>query len=88
MDGLEKARENVSRETAGTRAQSRQWCKPQEGWIKINIDTSCKQRSEHVMIGCVVRDDRGEFVCARSNLVRDRGFVRMFKTPQRGTLLS
>lgn len=47
---------------------SRVWCKPPPGWIKINTDVACIVGSNRVGFGCVVRDERGRFVRARSNV--------------------
>ncbi|XP_074336652.1 uncharacterized protein LOC141673815 [Apium graveolens] len=40
-----------------------------EGWLKINIDAACPHQRAEVSVACVVRDDRGAFVGARSNIV-------------------
>lgn len=48
----------------------RRWCRPQEGWIKVNIDAACRGQSEFIGMGCVVRDDRRGFVRARSAKAR------------------
>lgn len=45
------------------------WCKPQEGWIKINLDASFYEGAGRIGIGCVVRDDRGCFLRARTNVL-------------------
>lgn len=50
--------------------QARKWCKPDTGWIKINIDAACFPGSEFVAVGCVVRDAGGIFLGARSNIIR------------------
>nr|XP_017239551.1 PREDICTED: uncharacterized protein LOC108212332 [Daucus carota subsp. sativus] len=46
------------------RTQIRRWCRPREGWIKVNIDAACHHQSEFIGMGCVARDDRGSFVRA------------------------
>lgn len=56
--------------------QSKTWSKPPYGWIKINIDAACQQHSEFVGVGCVIRDDQGQFLRARSSIVRRRGHAR------------
>ncbi|XP_074356254.1 uncharacterized protein LOC141695952 [Apium graveolens] len=48
----------------GAYARYTVWCKPPEGWIKVNIDATCHQGSEFTGIGCVTRDDRGRFIRA------------------------
>lgn len=46
------------------------WCRPSEGWIKINTNAACKRGGEHIDIRCIARDDRGRFVRARCSAVR------------------
>ncbi|XP_074352075.1 uncharacterized protein LOC141691236 [Apium graveolens] len=48
----------------------RKWSRPAEGWIKINTDAACKRGCDHIGIGCIVRNDMGSFVRARSSAVR------------------
>lgn len=48
----------------------RRWCRPHEGWIKVNIDAAYRGQSEFIGMSCVVRDDKGGFVRARSAKVR------------------
>lgn len=36
----------------------------------MNIDASCRGQSNFIGMGCVVKDDRGEFMPARSVKVR------------------
>lgn len=52
------------------------WCRPPEGWIKINIDAACHQGSEFIGAGCLARNDRGRFISARANKSRGRGQAR------------
>ncbi|XP_074378135.1 uncharacterized protein LOC141719654 [Apium graveolens] len=56
--------------------QHNRWCKPPDGWIKINIDAACCRDSEYIRVGCVVHNDKGEFLRARSNIIRNRGQPR------------
>lgn len=42
------------------------WSKPQEGWVKINIDAACCNQLEFIGLGCIVRNDQGQFLKARS----------------------
>lgn len=44
----------------------KRWCRTPEGWVKVNIDVACKGQPEFIGMGCVVRNDGGEFVRARS----------------------
>lgn len=39
-------------------------------WIKINTDAACSVGSDHIGVGCVIRDEWGRFVRARSNVLR------------------
>lgn len=48
---------------------ARKWMRPAEGWIKINTDAACKRGGDHIGIGCIVRNDIGSFVRARSSAV-------------------
>lgn len=48
------------------RTQLQQWCKPPPGWIKINIDASCRVDYDFIGAGCVARDEKGCFVRART----------------------
>ena len=40
--------------------------------IKINTDAACMQGSDQVGVGCVVRDEWGNFIRSRSNIVHGR----------------
>ncbi|XP_017256601.1 uncharacterized protein LOC108226171 [Daucus carota subsp. sativus] len=71
-----KAQEETCKSGTGVHVHTRQWCPPPEGWIKINIDASCRQDSEYVGVGCVVRNERGEFLRARTTLVQGRSYAR------------
>lgn len=44
------------------------WCKPPDGWYKVNCDASGVV-NDCVGIGCVVRDSQGSFVAARCRRV-------------------
>lgn len=46
------------------------WCKPSVGWIKVNVDATCKPGVEFVGVGCVILDDEGKFIRARSSRIR------------------
>lgn len=67
-DGQHRGSEQINR---------RQWFKPPAGWIKVNIDATCRQGGEHVGVGCVVRDDSGGFLRARTNIVRGRSILNI-----------
>ncbi|KAL8101548.1 hypothetical protein AgCh_033450 [Apium graveolens] len=49
-----------------SRGQMQQWCKPPPGWIKINIDASCRVDYDFIGAGCVVRNEKGEFMHSRA----------------------
>lgn len=55
-----------------SRVQMQQWCKPPQGWIKINIDASCRVDYYFIGAGCVVRDENGCFMRARTCQIRGR----------------
>ncbi|XP_074351320.1 uncharacterized protein LOC141690414 [Apium graveolens] len=61
QDGKEQMKQHTS---------IRQWRRPQEGWVKVNVDAACRDHSEFIGIRCVVRDDSGGFVRARSERAR------------------
>lgn len=46
---------------------NRQWCKPPEGWIKVNIDAACHAQQGYTGIGSVAWDENGQFfrACGR-----------------------
>ncbi|KAL8105152.1 hypothetical protein AgCh_029083 [Apium graveolens] len=54
------------------------WCKPPEGWIKINVDDACHPGS--IGVGCVMRDGDGRFMRARMNTIQGGRSVREAKT--------
>lgn len=43
---------------------------PPEGWIKINTDAACRHDRYYVGVGCIVRDDSGDFLRARAGIVK------------------
>lgn len=55
---------------------SRSWEKPPEEWVKVNIGAACRNGTDFVGVGCVMRDGMGQFMRARSNLVRGRMHAR------------
>lgn len=63
----EQIQEKDGRGQGGVQKQNRGWCKPPEGWVKINIDAACCSQTGEVGVACVVRNDRGEFIRARIN---------------------
>lgn len=56
--------------------QTRRWCKPPEGWIKINIYDVYQDQTGKIWIACIIRDDHGDFLRARSNRHRGKRQVR------------
>lgn len=71
-------KENVVNNTTehSRTARSKNWTKPPEGWVKINIDEACQQNDAFIGVGCISRDDRGGFLRARASKVRGRGYAR------------
>lgn len=63
----QQSRENAEQGNRRLKQQGRKWCKPPEGWVKINLDAACQNQTGEIGVACVVRDDRGEFLRARSN---------------------
>ncbi|XP_074352545.1 uncharacterized protein LOC141691680 [Apium graveolens] len=54
------------------RDQVQNWCKLPPGWIKVNIDASCRVDCDFIGASCVVRDENGNFLWARICRVRGR----------------
>ncbi|XP_074325881.1 uncharacterized protein LOC141663935 [Apium graveolens] len=52
---------------AGLRA-SRKWSKPQEGWVKVNVNAAIFQDGS-IGIRCVIRDSQGQFLYARNRRI-------------------
>ncbi|XP_074346962.1 uncharacterized protein LOC141685777 [Apium graveolens] len=71
-----KVNEKTERREERTQESRRKWSKPPGGWLKINIDAACRHDRDFVGAGCVVRNDEGGFVRARSSLVRSRACAR------------
>ncbi|XP_074335978.1 uncharacterized protein LOC141673144 [Apium graveolens] len=67
---LEQAQQQRGVATSQQQQPVRTWNKPGAGWIKINTDVACYVGSNKISVGCVIRDDRGSFVCARSNAIQ------------------
>ncbi|XP_074355726.1 uncharacterized protein LOC141695374 [Apium graveolens] len=65
-----RAREDMQKQTARTQASNRIWSKPPEGWVKINVDAACMLRTGQMGVGCVIRDECGRFMRARSQVVQ------------------
>lgn len=65
-----KAQEEEIRGRVHVQTRSKQWCKPPDGWIKINKDAACRQGEEHIGVGCVVRNDMRDFLGAHTNVIR------------------
>lgn len=45
------------------------WCKPCIGWVKLNVDGSCRGNPGNCGGGGVIRDNRGFFKAAFSSLL-------------------
>ncbi|XP_074374534.1 uncharacterized protein LOC141714940 [Apium graveolens] len=68
----QRAREENSGPNMKQQGVSRSWCKPPAGWIKINVDAACTQNSQQVGVGCIIRDEGGNFLRARSTVLPGR----------------
>lgn len=66
------AQEDMAKIRMQKHGYNRVWCKSPEGWIKINIDAVYMSGTGHTGVGCVIRDDRGCFLRARSKVVQGR----------------
>lgn len=49
--------------------QVRKWCKPPQGWIKINVDAAYRTDARYLGAGCVMRDEQGQFLRARASRI-------------------
>lgn len=75
-----RAREEQHSERAVVRKQT--WCKPPEGWVKVNIDAACHPGCDYIYVGCLVRDEGGLFLQVRSNIINGT------RTPKEAEALS
>ena len=69
LNDWRKAMEKASRESQMQQV-ARNWQKPPPGWVKINMDAACKQGDDCVKLGCVARDENGNFLRGRSNVLQ------------------
>lgn len=53
------------------------WSKPPTGWVKINVDAVYKERLGFIGVRCMVRDSRGSFLRARTNVIEGSMQPRM-----------
>ena len=60
-----KAQQEVGRKRVAVHTSSRYWCKPPQGWFKVNIDAARFEDSNCIGVGAVIRNDQGAFVGAR-----------------------
>lgn len=67
-----RAKEEEPRNNNQQQISSRRWSKPPERWIKINTDAACNQNMGRMGVGCIIRDDQGRFIRARSKVVQGR----------------
>lgn len=54
------------REVVVKRSKIVSWCKPWEGWVKLNVDGACRGNPGSCGGGGVIRDDKGRFLAAFS----------------------
>lgn len=43
------------------------WCKPEQGWVKINSDAAFSEPLKQGATACVIRDQQGEFSAAKAS---------------------
>ena len=55
------------------------WQKPPEKWLKCNVDAAIFKSKNHIGLGCVVRDDAGCFVAARSHYMVGQPDLKLAK---------
>lgn len=67
-----RAREELATSTRQQQGSCRRWSKPPEGWVKINTDAACNLRTGQMRVGCVIRDDQGQFIRACSKVFQGR----------------
>ena len=53
------------------------WSRPQEGWVKLNVDASVFNGVDSFAVGMVLRDDKGEFI--RGKNLRHAGTVNVME---------
>lgn len=70
QDWRRSQEQNEDSDHRNQRARTPRWCKPLEGWIKVNIDVAYHHQSEFIGMGCVDRDDGSRFLHARSERMR------------------
>lgn len=59
-----------NKQSGATQGAEKKWVKPAPGWIKVNVDAACKRGENRVKVGCVARDENGQFVRVRSNVLQ------------------
>lgn len=64
----EKSIKHLHQQSAG----KQHWGKPPVGWIKVNVDASWRRGDDFIGVGCVMRDDWGKFLQARSSRIRGK----------------
>ena len=47
-------RAQTKKTTSVVWVQLRKWCKPPHGWIKVNVDASCRVGVDYIGAGCVI----------------------------------
>lgn len=69
MTDWTNARAKEEQHSERSAVQKQTWCKPPEGWVKVNIDAACYPECDYITVGCVMRDECGMFLRARSNVI-------------------
>ena len=45
------------------------WCKPNQSWLKCNIDAVIFKDDQSVGFGCIIRDDIGSMIAAKNGKI-------------------
>lgn len=72
----QQSQEGVGSKQGRIDSSGRRWCRPPEGWVKVNIDAACHDQQGSIGVGCVVRDDNGQFLRALGSKVMGRWRAR------------
>lgn len=66
LENWREAQAGKKQSTHDAQSHEIKWRKPPTGWIKINIDAAVDQNRKKMGMGCVIRNEEGEFVGAHS----------------------
>lgn len=65
-----RTRDEKSATMRNQRNRVRVWCKPPDGWIKVNLDAACITCASQVGVDCVARYDCGRFLHAKTAVLQ------------------